>query len=142
MNNVNTLLAMAFALSVFIFCMTIIKKKKEPFCVTYHVSVHALRYCKLLIIYNDSTGLVEDTCSGGSWEKKVCLHPYEIASLCVKEKPDPEHYFQLDNEEEIDPAAKAWLTKPVSIWIEHEKKVTLTAGKGLMQISMQSPDAR
>lgn len=131
---------MAFALSVFIFCMNITKKKKGPFCITYHVSVHSLRYCKLLVIYADSTGMVEDTCSGGSWEKKVCLPPYGTASLCVKEKPDPEHYFQTDMDEDMDPAAKTWLAKPVSIWIEHERKVTLTAGKGLMKISMRSLD--
>ena len=71
--------------------------------------------------------------------KKVCLSPDEIASLRIDEITDPGKEYQscLPEQEELqDPMARDFAIKPLSIWIEHEKKTVLNAGYNHLQISL------
>lgn len=139
MNKIYTLLLMALALSLLVFWTSKKKREKEPFCIIYHVAVHTLSARKLIITYTNTNGLVQETFTGKKWEKKVCLSPDEIASLRIDEITDPGKEYQscLPEQEELqDPMARDFAIKPLSIWIEHEKKTVLNAGYNHLQISL------
>lgn len=139
MNKIYTLLLMALALSLLVFWKSYEKKETEPFCVTYHVAVHRLFARRIVVTYTNEKGLVQEMFVGKSWEKSVCLSPDEIASLRIDEIIDPKDdylgYYAF--EEEIhDSIAKDFTTKPLSIWIEHQKKTILSAGDGHLRVSL------
>lgn len=137
MNKIYTLLIMSLTISLLVLWNNRVKKEKEPFCVTYHVSVHTPSSRKILVTYTDTQGLVQDLFVGKRWEKKVCLSPYEIASLRIDEIFDGENNYNCSYEEEIhDPIAREFTIKPLSIWIEHNKKTVLSAGDKKLQISL------
>lgn len=135
MNKIYALLFMALALSLLVFWNNSRKKGDEPFCVTYHVSRHTLSSYKILVTYTDSSGLVQETFTSKSWSKKVCLPRDGIASLSAEgifEIKD----FQWYNPESQNPNSKEFEIKPLSIWIEHEKKVVLNAGENHLRVSL------
>lgn len=139
MNKIYTLLLMALALSLLVFWKSYEKKETEPFCVTYHVAVHRLFARRIVVTYTNEKGLVQEMFVGKSWEKSVCLSPDEIASLRIDEIIDPKDdylgYYAF--EEEIhDSIAKDFTTKPLSIWIEHQKKTILSAGDEHLRVSL------
>lgn len=139
MNKIYTLLLMALALSLLVFWKSYEKKEKELFCVTYHVAVHTLLARRMAVTYTDEKGLAQETFAGKRWEKSVCLSPDEIASLRIDEIIDSQDdyptYYAF--EEEIhDSTAKDFTIKPLSIWIEHQKKIILSAGNRHLQISL------
>ncbi|MFV0584667.1 MAG: hypothetical protein ACK5N4_21840 [Parabacteroides gordonii] len=137
MNKIYTLLLMALALSLLALWKSYEKKEKEPFCVTYHVAVHTPSPRNILVTYTDTRGLVQETFVGKRWEKRVCLSPDEIASLRIDELSEAENHYYPDYEEELhDPIAKDFAMKPLSIWIEHDKKTILSAGNRHLQVSL------
>ncbi len=139
MNKIYTLLLMALALSLLTLWKSYEKKEKEPFCVTYHVAVHALLPRKIVVTYTDDKGLEQETFVGKRWKKKVCLSPDEIASLRIDEITEPEKdystYFH-DTEERHEPIDRDYIIHPLSIWIEHPKKTILSAGDKCLQVSL------
>lgn len=135
MNKIYTLLLMALALSLVVFWTNSRKKDKEPFCVIYHVSRHTLSSNKILVIYADSKGLAQETFTGKNWSKKVCLPPDGIASLSADGIIDINNHPFYDSEPQ-DPNTQDIAIKPLSIWIEHEKKVVLKAGENHLRVSL------
>lgn len=131
----KTLFLSIILLSAFLFFLLTgcQKKKKEPFCVTYHVSTFTLFPCKLLISYQDSSKIRTLYWTENQWSAKVCLPPDSIASLVVKPVFDPENNFFYPApyyEEDENGAGPA-----IAISISHpKKKVFKTSGKDPMEM--------
>lgn len=128
-------LVMALAISLLVFWKTRRKEERKPFCVTYHVAQHTISCHEIIITYNDSNRIVQETLKDRSWSKKVCLPPNGIATLSADELIGVSNYLPFDMLEP-DPKYKEFEIKPVSIWIEHEKKVVLTAGYSHLRVSL------
>lgn len=139
MNKIYTLLLMALTLSLLVFWKSYEKKEREPFCVTYHVAVHRMLARRMVVTYTDEKGLAQETFTGKRWEKKVCLSPDEIASLRIDEIINPKDpypgYYAFEQEIQ-DTIAYDFTMKPLSIWIEHQKKTILSAGNRHLQVSL------
>lgn len=133
-------LGMALAISLAVYWKTGRKEESKPFCVTYHLVQHTISCHELLITYNDSNGLVQETFKDRRWSKKVCLPPDGIASLSANELTSPGNLLPYDLQKP-DPAEGDFEIKPVSIWIEHEKKKVLTAGYSHLRVSLLASEA-
>lgn len=138
MNKIYIPLFLALVLSLFILWKNN-RKEKKTFCVTYHVSTHTLYTHKLIITYTNSLGITQETFIGQKWNKKVCLPSEGIASLQINEifDPDINSYHSMYQEQEIqDSIAKEFTKHPLSICIEHEKKIIFAAGDNTLKLSL------
>lgn len=135
MNKIYISLFMALALSLFALWKSNEQKEKEPFCVTYHVAIHTISLHKTLITYTDSQGLVQEIFKDRHWSKTVSLPPDGIASLYVEELIEAGE-IPYSIIEPQDSVSKELGNKPISIWIEHEKKIVLNAGGGQLRVSL------
>lgn len=131
LNKIYKLLIMALG----VYWKTGRKEDKKPFCVTYHVAQHSIICHEIIITYNDSCGIVQETLKDRSWSKKVCLPPNGIATLSADERIGANHYLPFDMQKP-DPKYREFEIKPVSIRIEHEKKLKLTAGYSHLRVSL------
>lgn len=105
---------------------------------TYHVYTHTITH-KIILTYTDAKGLTQEIFVGKRWKKSVCLPPGQIASLRIDEIIDPEKDYRIymyQQQELHDSIGKEFVTKPLSIWIEHEKKIVLNAGYRSLQVSL------
>lgn len=133
-------LGMALAISLSIYWKTGRKEESKSFCVTYHAAQHTTSYHEILITYNDSNGIVQETFKDRRWSKKVCLPPNGIASMSADELTEAGNFLPYDLQKP-DTAEGDFETKPVSIWIEHEKKKVLTAGYSHLRVSLLASEA-
>lgn len=133
-------LGMALAISLAVYWKTGRKEESKPFCVTYHLVQHTISCHELLITYNDSNGLVQETFKDRRWSKKVCLPPDGIASLSANELIGVGNFLPYDLQKP-DTTEGDFEIKPVSIWIEHEKKRILTAGYSHLRVSLLASEA-
>ena len=66
----------------------------------------------------------------------VAVHTLSARKLIITD-PGKEYQSCLPEQEELqDPMARDFAIKPLSIWIEHEKKTVLNAGYNHLQISL------
>ncbi|MDR2039500.1 MAG: hypothetical protein LBQ60_16375 [Bacteroidales bacterium] len=110
-----------FVLPLFLFSCS----KKEPFCVTYKVSVNAYKPYDVSIIYKDTNGLVAVSIKDKNWSKEVCLSRDDLASILVRHGLN--HNYN-------DPLGQS--KAPIAVEIIHRKKTVSSQGRDNQSISL------